>query len=323
MEPIGSGSVRAGVHAREDPTVRGARLVPESLDLSTATVDGSGSSRGIVQGVRFVADGRGRVLTTNERLDDAASSAGVPARLGGGFLFIVGDTIYRADEWLGRLRPIFRSSRGQPAVFAGLDRMYVRSSNGSHVAFDPRSGDVLDLGPWPIDPHVGSYVALDGWRALALTDVRGVLATTDAGRRWTQLDIPILAAQITPVRRDSEHDVWIAVAASDAIEAAVLSDGPLHSSPSRAAAPGAIALGATAPSATPARCFLVSPTLEVSALASCDEVRVDGHGAPDTHPHADMAFLRAAVGHSRTERRSSRALASSRGSPSPTDRSSP
>ena len=261
-----------------DPTVHGARLVPATIDLSAATPDATGALRGVVMGVRFLAGPGEGVRTSPERLDDTSATLPLPPRLGGGFLFVVGDTVLRADSWLGHLRPLYRA-RVKPMLFVGLDRVYVRWGNGSHSAFDPLSGLPLDLGPWPADPFVGAYAALDGWCAFALTDLQGVVVTRDAGRNWTHVDLPIEAERFVAVRRESEHDGWATVAAGGIAEAVVASD--------RGGAPGA--------SGGAAHCVLVTPALEVVPFASCDEVHGDGRGEFEPPRHEERSALRAAV----------------------------
>src|SRR5262249_45357550 len=56
---------------------------------------------------------------------------------------------------------------------------------------DPVTGARGDLGPWPASSYVGSYAAADGWRAVAVADLRGAVATFDAGATWRPLGLPI------------------------------------------------------------------------------------------------------------------------------------
>jgi hypothetical protein len=273
--------------ARADPTVRGARLVPESIALTPSVVSASGAARGVVQGIRFLSGPHGAVRTADDPIDDPSLTLPLPARLGGGFLFVVGDTVYRADEWLGPVRPIFRSSRGLEDATAGLDRVYVRTDLGAHVALDPTTGAALDLGPWPADPHVGPYVAMDGWRAIALTDVRGPVGTADAGRTWVNLEVPLRVQSLTAVRRDVERDAWVEAPPAIPADAVVLRDGPPRV---RAPRPGAAATAASS-----ARCYLVNRALAVSPLATCDDVKLEAPPGPDDGPSSDALTLRAAV----------------------------
>ncbi|MDB4997236.1 MAG: hypothetical protein JWM74_4668, partial [Myxococcaceae bacterium] len=142
----------------------------------------------------------GAVLAAEDRLPQAPSmTVELPDRLGGGFLFVIGTTVWRADRWLGRPRALFASSAGIARVVVGLDRVYLRAPTGAHQAIDPRSGAPLDAGAWPGSSYVGSYTAMDGWRAVAITDLRGAVATFDAGATWKPLGLPIEPRDIITV----------------------------------------------------------------------------------------------------------------------------
>jgi hypothetical protein len=187
-----------------DPTVYGARIVPELVDRNTALgVEPGGGVRGLSAGIRVVSAPNGGVLTSEQRFAEAPQSFALPARLGGGFLFVVSPVLYRAESWLSTVRPIFSSPTGIADVIIGLDRVYLRAANGSHQAIDPRSGRVMDLAPWPRSPFVGAYRALDGWRAVALTDLRGAVATFDAGASWKPLGLPIEPKSVDIARVDA------------------------------------------------------------------------------------------------------------------------
>lgn len=192
------GSFRAvGVGAAQDPTIRSARLLPEVVDESiTYGTEAGGGSRVITSGLRVVTSPKGAIVAAEDRLPQApASTIALPERLGGGFLFVIGTTLWRADRWLGPVKPIFTSSQPVTAILPGLDRVYVRSQTAV-LAIDGRNGQVLDLGPWPASPYVASYAAADGWRAAAVTDMRGVVATFDAGATWRALDLPMEPKQV-------------------------------------------------------------------------------------------------------------------------------
>jgi hypothetical protein len=187
-----------------DPTVRGARIVPEIVDTSTALgLEPGGGARSLSAGIRVVNLPNGGVLTSEQRFADTPKPFALPARLGGGFLFVAGAVLYRAETWLSPARPIFSSSTDIADVIVGLDRIYLRARNGSHQAIDPRSGKVMDLAPWPRSPLVGRYRALDGWRAVALTDLRGAVATFDAGGSWKPLALPIDPKSVEIARIDA------------------------------------------------------------------------------------------------------------------------
>lgn len=186
-----------GVGANADPTLRPARLVPETVDESTTYgTEPGGGTRAITSGLRVVTSPQGAVLAAEDRLPQAPQlTTPLPDRLGGGFLYVLGQTIWRSDRWLGPAKPIFTSMHAIETVVPGLDRVYVRANN-TYVALDGRTGQPLDLGPWPQSPYVSSFAAADGWRAAAIVDLRGLVATSDAGATWRAIDLPIEARQI-------------------------------------------------------------------------------------------------------------------------------
>ena len=193
----------AYVGAPADPTVRPARLLPASIDESTTYgTESGGGVRLLSAGLRVVSYrgagsvARGALAVAEDRLPAAPQvTTALPARLGGGFLFTLGSAVWRADRWLGPARPIFNAPASVSAVLPGLDRVYLRAQNGM-LAIDGRDGKVLDLGPFPASPLVASYAAADGWRAAAVADLRGVVATFDAGATWKTIDLPIDPKQV-------------------------------------------------------------------------------------------------------------------------------
>jgi hypothetical protein len=186
-----------GVPGRIDPTEHGARVVPDTGDGGKVYgVEPGGGVRAIAAGVRFVSLPNGSVTTAGDRLPWAPSiTTSLPERLGGGFLFVLDKqgsaVVWRADRWLAPAVPIYSSPRSLGQILVGLDRVYLRAQNGTVQAMDAKSGARLDLGPWPASSFVGSYAAIDGWRAVAIADLRGVVATTDAGATWKALGLSI------------------------------------------------------------------------------------------------------------------------------------
>ena len=204
---LGQGALRPavlrapGAAASADPTVRGARILPAGVreDRSLGAEVGGGL-RGIAAGVRVVSLPNGAMQAADERLPQVPTiTTALPERLGGGFLFVLGLSVWRAEHWLSEARPIYASPVPIQRVIAGLDRVYLRAQNGSHQAIDGRSGARLDLGPWPGSPFVGTYAAVDGWRAVAINDLRGAVATFDAGGTWRPLALPMDAKEVALV----------------------------------------------------------------------------------------------------------------------------
>jgi hypothetical protein len=192
------GSFRViGVGASADPTVHGARLLPEVVDDAQGYGNEPGGGlRAITAGLRVVTTHEGAIIAADDRLPQAPQlTSALPDRLGGGFLFVLGTTIWRADHWLDTAKPIFASLQAIQAIVPGLDRVYVRAQN-AYLAIDGKTGDVLDLGPWPASPFVSGFAAADGWRAAAVTDLRGVVATYDAGATWRALELPMEPRQV-------------------------------------------------------------------------------------------------------------------------------
>lgn len=206
-----------GVVANADPTIRPARVLPEVIDETNGFgVEPNGGTRVLTGGYRVVTSPKGGIIAAEDRLPQAPQATiALPDRLGGGFLFVLGATLWRADRWLDQAKPIFTSPAPIVAIIPGLDRVYVRTQKLT-LALDGRSGQVLDLGPWPSAPHVVSYAAADGWRAAAIADTRGVIATFDAGATWRSLDLSIDAKNVVASNNnlaiggiDSSHaEVW-------------------------------------------------------------------------------------------------------------------
>lgn len=191
-------SLRAtGVGANADPTVRPARLVPETVDTTQSYgTEASGGTRTLTSGLRVVSFPKGAVTVADDRLPQPPQmTVALPERLGGGFLFILGTAVWRADQWLGAAKPIFTAPQAVQAIVPGLDRVYLRTQN-TYLAIDGKTGRALDLGPMPASPFVASFAAADGWRAAAVTDLRGVVVTFDAGATWRPLDARLEPKQV-------------------------------------------------------------------------------------------------------------------------------
>ncbi|HEY1959511.1 MAG TPA: hypothetical protein VGH28_28060 [Polyangiaceae bacterium] len=193
-EDASRAALRAGAATVADPTLTPAHLVPlrAADEGKPYGVEPGCGTRLLVAGVRVIKLAGGGVESASDALPaPPATTVEIPERLGGGFLFVIGPTVYRAASWLAPLEMLYAAPVSPTQLFIGLDRAYLRLSNAAYVAFDPRTGDPMDLGPWPGSPQVSHYVAADGWRAAAIADLRGVVATFDAGNRWQTLPILI------------------------------------------------------------------------------------------------------------------------------------
>ncbi len=188
------GGLRAlGLRAPDDVTVRPARLFPENLDEASLYGHEPGrGGRAIVSGLRVTASPEGPIYAATDRFPSTPTSVvELPERMGGGFFFAMGKTLWRAPSWLEQASPAFASITPIAQVLVGLDRAYVRSTTGALTALDPRTGAITDLGPLPASPSVCRLAALDAWRAVAIADLRGALVTLDAGSTWRPLALPI------------------------------------------------------------------------------------------------------------------------------------
>jgi hypothetical protein len=186
------GELHAAVAPAADPTLEGPTLVPVSLEVErTYGVEPGGGVRAIASGVRLVNLPQGGVRAAAQKLPQMPQDVVVvPRRMGGGVFYLLGNTVWRSDGWLDAARPAFQASVGVKGIFAGLDRVYVRLQNGAHAALEPATGRPTDLGAWPGSSFVGPYAAADGWRAAAIIDLRGAVATSDAGASWRALALP-------------------------------------------------------------------------------------------------------------------------------------
>ncbi len=207
----------ASLHAPDlfadaDPTVRPARLLPVEIPEKSRWGDATGgATRAIVAGVRVVEGAGGTLVAADDRLPPGIGApVALPERMGGGFLFNAGTQLWRADSWLGRARPFYRSTVTISNVMVGLDRIYVRTLPGAVAAIDPRTGAPSDLGPLPSSPALYTIRALDGWRALAVSDLRGAEITVDAGSTWRPVRLPIEPRQV-----DVSADAYVVAGADD------------------------------------------------------------------------------------------------------------
>ena len=181
------------LRAPDDVTVKGPRILPESVSDGSAWGEGpAGGTLAIVAGLRVITWPDGAIAAAGDRLPAKPSTAvEVPERMGGGYLFAMDARVWRADSWLGRTQPLLTIAGPIDKVQIGLDRMYARSVSGALIALDPQHGALRDLGPLPATPTHGGVAALDAWRAVSIAALRGAMLTLDAGSTWRPLALPI------------------------------------------------------------------------------------------------------------------------------------
>ncbi len=173
-----------------------SRLVPDIRNERGVVAYESGARRALVNRMRIVVYDDGTVERAAELLPlGVVHAAPLPSRLGGGFVFhasISGSTqIWRAPSWLGKLKPLVQFGSIATDVIPGFDRLYVRLSGKNNLlAVDAESGEVRSLAPLPPAAAYGGLAFADGFRAVVDVDMRGVLATFDAGATWRPLSLP-------------------------------------------------------------------------------------------------------------------------------------
>lgn len=173
------------------PFVTPSFIAPDTLPAShRVSTQPDGSRRFLISGLRILEHPDGaREQATTLLPAGLYRPIDLPPRLGGGLLFIAsagGTTIfYRAPSWLGELSPLARIPEAVRELVTGFDRLYLRISRGDEwIALDPEAGERVSLGALPEGTRLGPLVFADAWRAVAIADLRGPLATFDAGESF-------------------------------------------------------------------------------------------------------------------------------------------
>src|SRR6185503_7499212 len=180
----------------KDVAVGPARLFPDvgAVASSVVAVQADGSRQLIVAGIRVLDHPDGSMERAREVLPGGpARVVTIPSRLGGGLLVYVaagGSTqLWRAKGWLDRLEPLGEIWGTVGDIVPGFDRLYARLTSGDIKAIDALSGRQMSLGPLPRATRIGQLAFADAWRAVAIVDFRGALATFDAGMTWRPVPI--------------------------------------------------------------------------------------------------------------------------------------
>jgi hypothetical protein len=172
-----------------------SRLVPE---LDTKEIDPwyreEGLDKLLVAGLRIVAYEDGRIDRADERFPNGAVQAvPLPERLGGGYVFYQSDgqgtRLWRAESWTGRLTALSNVDPTVAEVLPGFDRLYLRTRQNTVFALSADTGAIMARGPLPPTGALGAMTFADGWRAVVDTELRGPLASFDAGASWWPLGI--------------------------------------------------------------------------------------------------------------------------------------
>jgi hypothetical protein len=179
------------------------RVVLDVAQKSPGLVDvlPDGTRRMLVRGVRLLDHPDGSIERARQLLPSGGFRVvDLPARLGGGLIVAVnvgGATrIWRAESWMGDLVPLTELGNATLDIVAGFGLLYAIFPNGDLAAVDPSSGQQVSPGPIPSGLRIRSLAFADAWRAVAIVDFRGALATFDAGSSWH----PVPLEGLTPLR---------------------------------------------------------------------------------------------------------------------------
>lgn len=185
-----------------------SRLVPDLRNDRGVIAYESGARRALVDRMRVIMYDDGTVERAAELLPvGMVHAVPLPSRLGGGFVFHSSSggatQIWRASSWLGTLKPLVQFSSLATDLVPGFDRIYVRLSGNSKLqAIDPESGEARSVAPLPPSATYGALAFADGFRGVVDVDMRGVLATFDAGATWRPLSLSERPTAITVVDGD-------------------------------------------------------------------------------------------------------------------------
>ena len=172
-----------------------SRLLPDLAGERGVVARDGAQRRVLLDRMRIITRDDGAIERATDLLPRGnVSAVALPSRLGGGYLFHAntgsGAQIWRATDWLAKLKPLVQLSAVVDAIVPGFDRLYVRyQSNGRLAAIDAETGDPRGLGTLPAAAAYGRLAFADGWRAVVDTDLRGPLATFDAGATWRSVGI--------------------------------------------------------------------------------------------------------------------------------------
>ncbi len=188
--PVGAKteSGRAPDAAPSDGTARWV-LMPDRA-VATASNEPLTFDRRVVDGVRLRYEpGREAIASPDFLPGSNIAAASLPAALGGGFVFhsdLDAETAFwRAEDWTAAAAPLTRLPERADQIEVGFGRIYARlADSGDTVAFDPSTGQNVNLGPLPASPSYFDFQFWDDWFAAVHTDARGVLATFDGGVTW-------------------------------------------------------------------------------------------------------------------------------------------
>jgi hypothetical protein len=173
-------------------------IIPDlPADTASMGIDPDGSRRVLVMQMRILDHPDGAIERAGTLLPSGPgrlTSVELPARLGGGFAFVYSTEsaaqMWRSAGWLAPLQPVLATHVPIYDVVPGLDRLYVRHElAGALYGIDLDRADYTDSGNLPLPARAGPAIFPDAWRGVVMVDLRGPLATFDAGASWFPLGI--------------------------------------------------------------------------------------------------------------------------------------
>jgi len=191
-----------------------SRLIPEiDPEEREPWFSDQGQSKYLLGGLRILRHASGQVERSDERFPSGTVKAlALPPRLGSGYVFYQADSqgtrLWRAAQWVGKLEPLAHLGPAAAELVPGFDRLYLRTKSNTLLALDPEQGRLLPLGRLPLATGYGAMVFADGWRGIIDTDLRGPMASFDAGASWRPLGItqPVVSAGL----RDGDTVLYVA-----------------------------------------------------------------------------------------------------------------
>ena len=145
------------------------------------------SDRGLPDSAPFLvaASAAGSETGGSPTSTPAAGTIAVPARLGGGWLFVVGRELWHAPSWLEHPTRLFEFNAA-PRVYLGIDSLVAQEAGRAAFAFDV-TGKTVKLAHWPESPAIADLAARDAKHAAVVADLRGLSITEDGGRTWREI----------------------------------------------------------------------------------------------------------------------------------------
>lgn len=161
-----------------------------------------GPEPAIIDGVRFLVD-HGAALATAPAVERLTGFRSLPARLGGGYVIWSAARVYRAESFLGELKPI-ADVGGSAGARPFLRSILLRTEAGV-LSVDPTSLAVQR----EATPGLAEAMALDARRAVRVDALGRGSFTVDGGATWTDV-LEKLSVHVTSIREGPLGELLLA-----------------------------------------------------------------------------------------------------------------